>query len=188
MSTSMNRIGLAMIALCAMAALSRPSHAGTITDDFSFSLSGTPVAAGSFSYDSSLQGGTLSYADLSAFNFSIQGGTNYDLNYINTTTFSQYLYFQFDTATTAFVGTNIDGFPTLIAAIAEKFASGFFVADINGGDNAMEDYSNGNIQFYDTISISSAVVPEPSSLVLCGIAGLTGFGYSWRRRKRHAGR
>jgi hypothetical protein len=30
---------------------------------------------------------------------------------------------------------------------------------------------------------NTSVVPEPSSLALCGIAGLSGLGYAWRRRK-----
>ncbi len=32
----------------------------------------------------------------------------------------------------------------------------------------------------------SSVVPEPSSLTLCGIAGLSGLGFAWRRRERSA--
>jgi hypothetical protein len=29
-------------------------------------------------------------------------------------------------------------------------------------------------------------VPEPSSLAMCGLAGLIGSAYAWRRRKRAA--
>jgi hypothetical protein len=32
-------------------------------------------------------------------------------------------------------------------------------------------------------ALVNAAVPEPSSLALCGIAGLSGLGYAWRRRR-----
>ena len=38
-----------------------------------------------------------------------------------------------------------------------------------------------NADFF-RINIGTAAVPEPSSLVLMGIAGITGLGYAWRRR------
>jgi PEP-CTERM motif len=38
----------------------------------------------------------------------------------------------------------------------------------------------------DTVSVNLASVPEPSSIVLCGVAGLSGLGYTWRRRRRAA--
>jgi PEP-CTERM motif len=36
----------------------------------------------------------------------------------------------------------------------------------------------------DDVSVNAVTVPEPSSLVLCGVAGLSGLGYSWRRRRQ----
>jgi hypothetical protein len=36
------------------------------------------------------------------------------------------------------------------------------------------------------IRANAGSVPEPSSLALCGIAGLSGLGYAWRRRRRAA--
>jgi hypothetical protein len=36
------------------------------------------------------------------------------------------------------------------------------------------------------VNVAPAAVPEPSSLALCGIAGLSGLGYARRRRKQVA--
>jgi hypothetical protein len=46
--------------------------------------------------------------------------------------------------------------------------------------------NNGSISVTISTSDSPAVVPEPSSLALCGIAGVIGSAYAWRRRKRSA--
>jgi hypothetical protein len=35
-------------------------------------------------------------------------------------------------------------------------------------------------------TFQATAAPQPSSLALCGIAGLSGLGYAWRRRKRVA--
>jgi hypothetical protein len=37
-----------------------------------------------------------------------------------------------------------------------------------------------------TATLTSSAVPEPSSLAMCGLAGLIGSAYAWRRRKRAA--
>jgi hypothetical protein len=48
--------------------------------------------------------------------------------------------------------------------------------------------SLGSISFsgITNVTFQATVVPEPSSFALCGLAGLSGLGYAWRRRKRAA--
>ena len=43
---------------------------------------------------------------------------------------------------------------------------------------------SGNDTTYDFEPLSPSVVPEPSSIVLTGIAGLMGLGYAWRRGRK----
>ena len=55
----------------------------------------------------------------------------------------------------------------------------------NGTTGAFEGVfaSGGSLNGPEFLLFTPDAVPEPSSLVLCGIAGLTGLGYAWRRRK-----
>jgi hypothetical protein len=186
MSKPRLRIALVLSLLASPALLSRPTQADPITIDFSFSQAGTTVAAGSFTYDSSLQGQTLSYANLSAFDFSIEGGADYNLAFVNSVMAEtgSLSFFSFNTSTDSFVGVFDGQNPTLIEAIDSSFASGFFIGDISRRNVAVDDYENfGNAPPYDTIHVSVAV-PEPSSIALCGVAAAVGLTVARVRRKR----
>ncbi len=43
-----------------------------------------------------------------------------------------------------------------------------------------------SVQQAFTLAVNPSAVPEPSSLAMCGLAGLIGSAYAWRRRKRAA--
>jgi hypothetical protein len=64
--------------------------------------------------------------------------------------------------------------------------SAFFVGTLAAGGSAtvvrQYETSPGVTSINTTIGLVSTAVPEPSSLALCGIAGLSGLGYAWRRR------
>jgi hypothetical protein len=55
---------------------------------------------------------------------------------------------------------------------------------LTGEHHALILPNSGSVTLYATVT--STAVPEPSSVALCGIAGLTGLGYAWRRRNRAA--
>jgi hypothetical protein len=56
------------------------------------------------------------------------------------------------------------------------------LSDILTADNSGSNIGNDSIEAA-ALTVTPSSVPEPSSLVLCGLAGLIGVGAAWRRRK-----
>jgi hypothetical protein len=158
-----------------------------VTVSFDFSTGPTVVAAGQFSFDETLDGTILGYSDLSSFDFTIVGGSTYDLAFLNSGSFSGYYHFQFDSASDTLIPTVILGFPTLFAAIKADFESGFFVGTPDENP-AVADYvpTPERTEIYTSMSLTrqTAAIPEPSSVALTGLTALVGLGVAWRRRNR----
>jgi hypothetical protein len=58
---------------------------------------------------------------------------------------------------------------------------------LTGDNHALTLPNSGSVTLFATITdTTTGAVPEPSSLALSSIAGLTGLGYTWRRRNRAA--
>jgi hypothetical protein len=154
------------------------------TEDFTYSLAGSPVATGSFSYATG-DTGVLGYADLSAFSVTV-GGVTYDL--ADVATLTDYVYFGYDTAGNDFV-TNPNtcgfagcGFQSSLSAINSSGTFGFF---FNGAPGAYQEYSAGASGTFDTITISSAGTPEPATWALM-LMGFGGLGATLRARRMQA--
>jgi hypothetical protein len=172
--------------LCGAAA-----QAATITDQFTFTNSAnTVIADGSFSYDSS-HSGQLSYADLSAFTINLAfDGASYDLAFVNSV--SNFIYFGYDTATNAFVGSpglhgTVPGtYYSYLSAITDNFSAGFFVIVPAHGE-AIRNYPSQNDANYTSYSITQvSETPIPPALPLF-VSALGGLGYvGWRCRRAMA--
>jgi hypothetical protein len=153
--------------------------AAPITINFDFTDSGNvTLADGAFTFDSSLDGGVLSYADLSAFTFHFPGsGATFDLAFINSGGFAA-RNFEFDTSTDTFNFATTSGLSSPLTAIRTGPVDGFWV-----GDNGfIGDYSSGhssNIGAFANVEVDR--VPEPATLALVGV-GIVGIGYQRRRR------
>jgi hypothetical protein len=155
------------------------------TEDFTYSLAGSPVVTGSFSYATG-DTGVLGYADLSAFSVTLAGVT-YDL--ADVATLTDYVYFGYDTAGNDFV-TNPNtcgfagcGFQSSLSAINSSGTFGFFFTPVSLGE--YEDYSTGTVGSFDTITISSAGTPEPATWALM-LMGFGGLGATLRARRTQA--
>ena len=151
-----------------------------VTVNFEFA----PIASGSFTYDSSLDGTLLTYLDLDSFTLSFSGLTNtiYDLTFILSGDFSVYYHYVYDTVSESFISnTDLDGVYTTLAAIKNDFGSGFFVRD---DTSVIRDYVGGGGQTYTSFSLvtNREAVPEPGMLLLLA-GGLAGVGLLARRAK-----
>ncbi|MCB1800054.1 MAG: hypothetical protein KDI82_00050 [Gammaproteobacteria bacterium] len=102
------------------------AYAAPVTVDFAIPTS-TPTV-GSFTFDSSLDGSVLGYADLDAFSITLWTGSSYDLTFVTTGTFAVN-EFAFDTSSDSFV--NLDPQVGLITAVRSDFSAGFFVSALD---------------------------------------------------------
>jgi hypothetical protein len=167
------------------------ARASLITEDMTFSDLGSPVATGSFSYDSS-RVGILSYSDLASFNIRIV--RDYDLNFL-TTAATRVVQFAFNTSTQSFeVGGLFHG-EILGGASSNSeglFTGGFFISEANvQGIGGILDYAPDtsiNVFEYDSFLLTrvESSVPEPSAISLFG-AALVVFGWLQSRRARDLG-
>jgi hypothetical protein len=155
------------------------SYAIPVQVDFSFDLSGAPAASGSFTYDNSLQGGIVSYGDLSAFNLTLPTAS-FDLTFVTSGPFA-FNYMAFDTNSAAFLPNAADS--TILAAVtglegfllfSDLFSDSGFALSID--DNAI------SLWDHSSVSVRVAAVPEPPMLSLVAL-GLSLIGFGWYRRK-----
>lgn len=167
-----------------LTAMSIPAAAGTVSVDFSFLSGATTQASGQFTFDSS-KTGVLSYSDLTSYSIAFpSSGDTFNLAFVNSGAFSDFLYFGFDTSTDTFVTQNIDGFPEIMSAIKADFASGFFTRD-DAAAMVVRDYGphpTGELSF-DALNISvTSAVPEPSTWAMM-LLGFFGLGFMAYRRQ-----
>jgi hypothetical protein len=155
------------------AALIAGSAAHATTKVFEYDLAGAPVATGTFSYATG-DTGVLDYSDLTAFSVTLFGAT-YTL--ADVTPLTDYVHFAYDTSANVFdVDPNSCGFSgcnysSSLSALNSNGTYGFF---FNGAPGEFEDYAQGTIGTFDTITIGTAGVPEPAAwaLMLIGVGGL----------------
>jgi len=57
---------------------------------------------------------------------------------------------------------------------------------VSGSNVVWSGYDGNDYEIFLATASESSVVPEPSSIVLCGMGIVTMCGYGWRRRKRKA--
>jgi hypothetical protein len=176
------------------------ANASPVTDTFTFAnASGTPTATGSFTYDPTMSGTVLSYADLSAFSISVFG-QSYDLSFVQNLesqniSGQDYLYFGFDTLIGNFVPYAVNGYggpiSGILAATDGDGSTGFFIASLPGQADPAGTISDGTtvgygsrpavVDFSVTLSINGVPVggvPESSTWVMlllgfCSMAWLS---------------
>ena len=182
-----------------------PTTASTITDNFTFTgnpgefnygpPANTVLATGSFSYDSSLALGALTYNDLSAFSITVLGVT-YDKAFALGSTAGDYNYFGWNTALSSWVPANVAGnqgtFAGILAAtqISGNLSSGFFFdplvpqSILGNNDGVVEEYRQ---QAFGTVtSIQTSATPLPSTWLML-LSGFVGLGFfTYRGSKKHS--
>ena len=167
---------------------STPALAATTIVNFAFEDSGTTLATGSFSFDSSLSG-ALTYSDLSNFSLALPNET-YDLSFVNSGGFSQYYYFGYNATAGVFQTATVGGFPQILSAIKTNFNDGFFVRN-DPGATIFRNYNpeSGDISFTNVTVSSRSVsgaVPEPATwaMMLLGFGFVGGAMRSAKRRQK----
>jgi PEP-CTERM motif len=190
---AVSRIAIAAAASLALLAGASHAVAATIVDDFTFYSgagdTGTKLATGSFSYDSS-NSGTLSYADLESFSVTVLGQSS-NLSFVDgLTSSSDYVYFGYNTLSNTFVPAVVTGFagPTGGILAATDGVSGFFfdplaTQSFANNDGELEAYSTGNIQTAESFSISAAPEPATWGLMIIGV-GMAGGALRAARKSR----
>ncbi len=172
-------------AVVAVALSTAASAAYATIINFEYTEGISPVATGSFTYATG-SSGVLGYTDLSAFSVTI-GSVSYDLADVNT--FTDYVYFGYDTSTNAFVtnpntcGFDGCGFASSLSAINSSGTDGFFFNPVPG---EFTEYSTETSGAFDGLTFSNATVgvPEPVTISLFGV-GFAGLA-AMRRRKKAA--
>ncbi|MBL4711872.1 MAG: PEP-CTERM sorting domain-containing protein [Gammaproteobacteria bacterium] len=153
-------------------------YATPVTVDFSFDA----IAIGSFTYDSSLDGGVIGYSDLDSFSLTFSGPTSsvYDLAFINSGNDTVHRYLGFDSSVDMFAIQSIAGYPTTMSDIKNGYSQGFFARD---DVKIVRDYVGGGNQYYNQLSVSvDRAVPEPTTLALLAL-GLVSFGFANKKRQ-----
>ncbi len=190
MKKATKRIGLIVAMLALMVGAEGRAEAGLITFNYSGrnvfpGQMGNTTGIGSFSFADSRT--SLALADITAFSYvqtvtAILGGaqqqTTFNFALADLTRFSATL--------------GPDGVPTSLSlstrpvpAANPIFVPETFVVNSLRTDGAATFNFIGQQLTLGTVTLAptAAPVPEPSTLVSAGIAGLMGLGYAWRRRK-----
>ncbi len=181
------------LAAAALALSATSVRALTIEVNFSFDNAGTGVAFGAFTYDDSLYGSILSFANLNSFILNIPGAAaSYDLAFLNSASPSEYNYMAFDTNSNTFLPMAIGDFSTtLLSAVNDPllFDAGFL---LDGDSFFGLVYNHPEIftlvNYWDSSTITTAVVPpingvpEPGTLTLF-LLGFAGMAFAGRRRE-----
>lgn len=159
------------------------SYAIPVQVDFSFDLSGIPAASGSFTYDSALQGGVISYGDLSAFDL-VLPTASFGLPFVTSGPFA-FSYMAFDTSSAAFLPNVADsGILEAVAAGANGLEGFLLFSDLFSDSGYALSVADDAISAWDHSSVNVRVtaVPEPPMLSLL-VLGLSLIGFAWHRRK-----
>lgn len=156
------------------------AKAAPITVHFAFDA----IASGSFTYDSSLDGGVIGLADLDTFSLQFAGLTtsHYGLAFLQSPNINPlYFYMGFDSANDSFLTQPVAGLQTTLSAVSTVAAEGFFARhDLQ----MVRDYAGGGLQFYRTLNVTvdrGQTVPEPSAL---GLTAMALFASAFLRRRR----
>jgi hypothetical protein len=181
---SLRRAFIAAVSVAAL--MAAPANATAI--NFDIKNGAATVATGSFTYSSANP--ILSYGDLDTFSLTI-GASNYDLSFVTDPSRSINTYFQFETASSAFLHAGVPSLfniDTQLASMADNFGDGFIfffqpglqVYTYDGGGVGQ------NYQPWTSIEVTPATsVPEPASLALLA-SGLLAAGAARRKRKAKA--
>jgi PEP-CTERM motif len=207
--TVKTRLGFFVLTIAALVLPASVSRASTVTDEFQFFDGSTVVASGSFSYDSSLESGLLTFNDLTAFSISGAGNSYTLADVKGTGALNTYNYFGYDTTLMTFVPGLVDGpqgqFELIFGATSSTiqgsltYTTGGFSFDPLPGqaDPSGLGENDGLYAFYDPAncgacqlpsdfpsftSFSISAVPEPSTWLMM-LLGFLILGFTVHRRK-----